>query len=417
MRRFFLNKHCLALISTLVITACASLQDTYYPPAILGVGYQKLYPTYIQLCAVSQIRAKFAATGGSPGHAVMYLQGACKDPTASYPRLKMCDGTAGYTGVGISVNKVLKNINWMAIPGRDLFFDGGLKDEDLLTADRARKAIEFAAASNVFDGVEIHEQYKPPAGDKEALELFIASETLGTDFALNFGRNIYCATLPVTKPMMSDIVGFLNHLNDQYARGEADYHWSGYSDNCVHAIRNALAAADVWSHKSINQIKLLQLFNLAVPANEMTDLAFRANNYLIEDFEMVYRDRAMREALKKYNWLPTRHGALLTFQPVHQNNVLYDTRYQIFVLEAPIFRPKSNRIVRMYEKPRYTDFEANLKYFKTRYEEILASRRKNWDKADPDDDYAMTRVSYYNYIEAQLRDVNAKLQQLASGRR
>jgi len=344
MHRYSLINHCLALISTLVITACASLQDTYYPPVTPGVGYEKLYPTYVQLCAVSQIRAKFAATGGSAGHAVMYLHGACDDPTAPYPRLKMCDGSTPYTSVGVSVNKVLKNINWMAIPGHDLFFNGDLRDDELLTADRAREVIEFAAASNVFDGIEIHEQYQPPVGNKEALEHFIASETLGTDFALDFGRNIYCATLPVTKPMMSDIVGFLNHLNDQYARGEAEYHWSGYSDNCVHAMRNALAAGGVWSPKSVNQIKLLQLFNLAVPANEMTDLAFRANDYLIEDFEMVYRDRAMREALKKYNWLPTRHGAVLTFQPVHQNNVLYDTRYQIFVLEAPIFRPRSNRI-------------------------------------------------------------------------
>lgn len=405
----------LLCVGAIFLSGCSTLKDTYYPPVYPTADYLDLYPHYVQLCAVSQIRAKFAETGGSPGHAVMYLGGACKDPSAKYPRLKLCDESSVYAGVGISVNKTLKNINWMAIPGRDLFFHGGLKPDETLTADRAREAIAFADASDVFAGIEIHEQYEPPKNDPQALELFIASETLGTDFALNFGRNTYCATLPLTEPMLKDIVDFLNDMNDKYARGEAKYNWSGYSDNCVHLLRNGLAAANVWRPKSVNQIKLLQLFNLAVPANELTDLAFRANNYLIEDFEMVYRDQAMREALKRYNWLPTRHGAVLTFEPVHQNNELYDTRYQIFVLEAPIFRPKSHKITKMYEQPRFTEIAANLKYFQSRYQQILADRPKDWDQAGPDaDDYTRTRKLYYEYIQAQLDDVELKLKQLSA---
>lgn len=404
------------LLAAVFLTGCSTLSDKTYPPVTPGPVYQEIYPHYVQLCAVSQIRAKFADTGGIPGHAVMYLGGACKDPSAPYPRLKVCDASSTFMGVGVSVNKVLKNINWMAIPGRDLFFNGGLGPEETLTADRAREAIQFADATDVFAGITIHEQYQPPQNDPQALELFIASETLGTDFALDFGRNVYCASLPVSKPMLQDIIGYLNDMNDTYARGEADYNWSGYSDNCVHLLRNALAAANVWRPKSVNQIKLLQLFNLAVPANEMTDLAFRANNYLLEDFEMVYRDRAMREALKEYNWLPTRHGALLTYHPVHQKNELYDTRHQIFVLEAPIFRPKSNRITKMYEQPRYTGIAENLKYFRSRYQEILAGRPKGWDRVGEDaDDYTRLRKRYYEYIQAQLDDVESKLKQISGG--
>ena len=60
---------------------------------------------------------------------------------------------------------------------------------------------------------------------------------------------------------------FLNGLNDEYASGKADYEWSGYADNCVHTLHNALAAAGVWKPKSVRATRLRQLSDLAVPAN------------------------------------------------------------------------------------------------------------------------------------------------------
>jgi hypothetical protein len=396
----------------LLVSACASLKDTYHPPQQPGVEYDALYPQYIQLCAVSQIRAKFTKEGGSPGHAVMYLNGACKDDSSPYPRLKLCDVGSRHTGVGISVNKTFKNVNWMATPGKALFYYGNLKPGQFLEAEQARAAIQSAADADVFEGVNIHEQYEPPKHDQQALEYFLASETLGTDFALTFGRNAYCANMPVTKLVLSDIVDYLNGLNDLYARGEATYNWSGYSDNCVHTLRNALAAGSVWSPKSINQIKLLQLFNLAVPANEFADLAFRTNRFKIEDFDRVYQDPYMREALLRYGWLPARHGAMLEYIPVHQNNVLYDIRYQIFVLEAPVFRLKSRRIGKMFDDLRYVDIAENLLYYRDLYNKILRKRPSNWDDVTGGDDRSMVRRAYYQYIADQLVDVERKLRKL-----
>jgi hypothetical protein len=401
-----------SIAMVVLVSACASLKDTYHPPQRPGAEYDALYPQYIQLCAVSQIRAKFTKVGGSPGHAVMYLHGACKDDTYPYPRLKLCDADSQQTGVGISVNKTFRNVNWMAVPGKALFFYGNLKPGQFLEADQARGTIQNAADEDVFEGIEIHEQYEPPRDDPEALEYFLASETLGTDFALTFGRNAYCANMPVTKPVLSDIVAYLNDLNDQYARGEATYNWSGYSDNCVHTLRNALASGSVWSPKSINQIKLLQLFHLAVPANEFAELAFRTNRFNIEDFDRVYEDPHMREALLRYGWLPARHGALLEYIPVHLNNVIYDVRYQIFVLEAPLFRLKSRRIGKMFDDLRYTDMEANLRYYHGLYDRIMRKRPSNWDHVTEGDPRSFTRRAYYQYIAAQLADVERKLQQL-----
>ncbi len=402
------------LIAMIVlVSACTSLQDTYYPPQQPGAEYDSLYPQYIQLCAVSQIRARFATKGGSAGHAVMYLNGACKDNAYPYPRIKLCAEDSRQTGVGISVNKTFKNVNWMAVPGKALFFHGNLKPGEFLETEQVRATIRYAADEDVFEGIKIHEQYEPPSDDESALETLLASETLGTDFALTFGRNVYCANVPVSEPVLSDIVDYLNGLNDQYARGEATYNWSGYSDNCVHTLRNALAAGSVWPPKSINQIKLLQLFHLAVPANEFAELAFRANRFKIEDFERVYQDPHMREALLRYGWLPARHGAILEYIPVHQNNVLYDIRYRIFVLQAPLLRLKSRRIGKMFVDMRYTHVEANLRYYQSLYAKILHERPPDWGEVPEGDDRSLVRRAYYRYIDAQLADVERKLQQLS----
>lgn len=401
------------MVTIVLVSGCATLKDTYHPPQRPSAAYDTLYPQYIQLCAVSQIRAKFTKEGGSPGHAVMYLKGACRDDASPYPRLKLCEQDSPQTGVGISVNKTLKNVNWMAIPGKALFFYGNLKPGQFLEAEQARAAIQYAADEDVFEGIDIHEQYQPPEDDPEAVEYFLASETLGTDFALTFGRNAYCANMPVTEAVLRDIVGYLNSLNDQYARGEATYKWSGYSDNCVHTLRNALAAGSVWAPKSINQIKILQLFHLAVPANEFAELAFRTNRFEIEDFDLVYRDPHMREALLRYGWLPTRHGALLEYIPVHQNNVLYDVRYRIFVLQAPLFRLKSRRIGQMFDELRYTDVEENLRYYRDRYARIMRKRPSDWDHVKQGDARSLARRAYYQYIADQLADVDRKLRQVS----
>ena len=51
--------------------------------------YDELYPSYVEFCAVSQIRPKFARHGGSPGHAVMFLKGVCRD--RRIPVIRVCD--------------------------------------------------------------------------------------------------------------------------------------------------------------------------------------------------------------------------------------------------------------------------------------------------------------------------------------
>ena len=130
--------------------------------------------------------------------------------------------------------------------------------------------------------------------------------------------------------MMTQVMDFLNDLNDEYWNGNADYQWSGYSDNCVHTLHNALAAAGVWKPKSIRGTKLRQLFNLAIPANTVIDLAFLSNRYPIEDFGKIRGDELHWQSLTTKGWLPATPGVLLKTLPVLQVNALYDTKFRMF---------------------------------------------------------------------------------------
>lgn len=257
------------LLVMAVLCGCTTLSYEILPTIQPDFYYDYLYPYYIEICALSQIRAKFAAHGGSPGHAVMYLKGVCRDPAAPFPTIKVCDPESvnlndPETGAGISVNKMFKNVNWMAIPGKNLFFYGNLDGSEVLNRNHVRETIQTVREQELFRGIQLHEQYATPKNKPLATFRLLAKETLGTDFALNYGRTIFCARLPVTREMLEKIVDYLNALNQEYALGKADYKWSSYHDNCSHTIHNALAAALVWPFKSVQSFKLRQFFNLSV---------------------------------------------------------------------------------------------------------------------------------------------------------
>ena len=100
-------------------------RDEILPVVRPNPVYEELFPHYVELCAVSQYRSLEHGEGGVPGHAVMYLKGACKDEAAPYPKLRPCRGEATTRndpehGAGISVNRWLRNVNWIAVPGARL---------------------------------------------------------------------------------------------------------------------------------------------------------------------------------------------------------------------------------------------------------------------------------------------------------
>ena len=379
--------------------------------------YDQLYPYYVELCAVSQFRPKTKGMGGVPGHAAMYVKGACKDEEAPYPQLRRCrriatDPNDREHGAGVSVNRWFRNVNWVATPGKALFYAGNLTPGARLTQAHFDATVRTVIDAGVFRGVELHDY--PTTSSERTLEDFIARWSLATDYALQFARSVFCARVPVTEDMLIEVIDFLNELNREYATGEADYEWSGLADNCVHTLRNALAAASVWTPTSVRAVKLRQLFNLAIPANEFVNLARLGAEGPLDDYGKVYGDSVRRDALMEFDWLPTRHGALVKTLPVHADNDLYDTTFRMFVLQSPFRQGQMRDGVRLLSDERFVDVGANLRHFAQVYAGILADRdQEGLGLASlRGDRYRRVRRRYYAYIQKQQAEAEALLARL-----
>src|SRR5271168_3588150 len=379
--------------------------------------YDRLFPYYVELCATSQFRSKLKGEGGVAGHAVMYIKGACKDEQAPYPQLRRCRVAVTELddpehGAGVSVGRWFRNVNWVAIPGYELFYNGNLKIGERLTQASFEATVRDAIAKGVYKGVDFHDY--PSAGEGAHLENFVVNEGIGTDFALLFARSVFCARLPVTEPMVDEVIAFLNDKNREYAEGEADYNWSVWADNCVHTLRNALAAANIWSPLSVRAVKFLQIFNLAVPANEFVNLAELGTEGNIDDYRAIQRNGPQRDALHEFDWLPTRQGALLKTLPVHEPNDIYDTSFRLFTLQSPFRMAKTAHAIQLLSDDRFVNLGANLRYFKQKYDAILASHDERRDtlasvRGTP---YRRVERLYYDYIKAQRNDVDSMLARL-----
>ena len=381
--------------------------------------YDQLFPYYVELCATSQFRSKLKGEGGLAGHAVMYIKGACKDEQASFPQLRRCHVAATDLydpehGAGVSVGRWFQNVNWVAIPGYDLFYQGNLKFGESLTQAHFAATVRDVISKGVYRGVKFHTS--PSTGAGASLEDIIAQEGIGTDLALQFARSAFCARVPITEPMLEEIIAFLNDKNQEYFDGEADYNWDVWADNCAHTLRNALAAANIWSPLSVRAIKFRQILNLAVPANEFVNLAEVSTKGNIEDYRKIQGDGPQRDAIHEFHWLPTRHGALLKTLPVHEPNDLYDTTFRLFTLQSPFRMGKTQRAVDLLSDERFVKLDANLRYFREKYDAILASHDERQDRLASVRGTPYRRVArlYHEYIRAQRAEVEAMLDRLPS---
>ena len=169
--------------------------------------YEKLFPYYVELCATSQFQSKLTGEGGGPaGHAIIYIKGACNDENTPFPQLRRCRGVATSLkdpehGAGVSVNHLFKNVNWVATPGYELVFSGGLAPGERLTLARFRAVEQQAIAKGIYRGVAFH-RFEGATSDTE-LRAFLERAGIGTDLALKFARSVFCARLPVTEACWS----------------------------------------------------------------------------------------------------------------------------------------------------------------------------------------------------------------------
>src|ERR1039458_6593312 len=55
------------------------------------VSYDTVYPYYVETTSMTEINRIGAQHGGFAGHAFAYIKGICRDLSAGYPRVKVCE--------------------------------------------------------------------------------------------------------------------------------------------------------------------------------------------------------------------------------------------------------------------------------------------------------------------------------------
>jgi hypothetical protein len=378
-------------------------------------AYSLLYPFYVELCAVSQIKKKpdfgVDTSGGPGGHTVFFLSRVCRDRDAHYPTLVMCaPGTPeDEQGVGLSVNAHFQNANWVATDGRDFLYNGNLKPGERLTRAVYEQTQKTAKAKNIYDGVVFHPEVfddMPPGMDRRD---FMYEVSIATDYAVAFARDRYCGRVPVTRAQMVKIVDYLNGENAPYRNGK-EFVWSVLENNCTHLAHNALAAADVWDNWPTDRFLLISALDFPVPKNEFVDIMRRTNDMDLTDPSALYADDSARRSLEKDGLLPTQPGGLAEAVRAVQDNDIYDTAVNLIFYDDPITGRYRRHFAAIFAEPRYTDLRANLDYFAALYAKVktgLASEPK-----PSNSDLAAFEARYARYIDREAADVGTKMQAL-----
>ncbi len=373
------------LLAALWIAGCSVANFDLPGAAGDEAAYAAQHPYYAEFCALSQIKKKpgYGADirGEIGGHAVFYLNGACRVAGLDYPVLDVCDGADGRPpdGVGLSMNAHFVNAKWVATPGREFFFHGGLAPSDPLTRDGYVRVQRQAKRLGIYEGIAFHPEafaVMPPGWPGWEQEEDAKYEvSVATDYAISLGRGRYCARVPVSRAQMAAMVAFLNDQNAPYRSGAKVFEWSVFTDNCIHLAHNALAAAGLWEPWRINRPLLVSVFDFPVPKNEFVNLMRRTNDLGLIDLASAYRDPAARRSLLAYGRLPAQPGALAEARGPQRPNEVYETELKLIFYDDPLLGPYQGRFDAIFADPSELDLRRNAERFAAAYRAAEAARR------------------------------------------
>jgi hypothetical protein len=230
-----------------------------------------------------------------------------------------------------------------------------------------------AKAMGILDGIVFHPEVfdDQPAGMDRTD--FMYDMSVATDYALNLGRDRYCARVPLDRAKMANIVSYLNAVNAPYRSGARVFDWNVFRNNCAHLAHNALAQAGIWPEWGTDRPWLLAALDFPVPKNEFVNLMRRANDVPIADQDALYDDDSTRATIAQ-GWLATRPGGLAEAERVVPRNEVYNTKLRLIFYDEAIFGHYQERFDRIFSDSRYTDLRTNLNHFAALYNTILAKQ-------------------------------------------
>ena len=323
-------------------------------------------------------------------------------------------------------------MTWVAIPGRDEFFRGGLAPEQTLDTDAYGVAIQKAIHAGWFRGIRIKDAVMRRRASEMREDEFIVWQSIGTDFALNFARTAYSARLPMSRERIGNVIAYLNDVNERAQK--SGYTWNMYTYNCSHVVHNALAAAGIWDPKvargpgPIDVAMDVVSVAKALVLRQMSDFSFPANNFVrlyeagnerpIDDAVAAFRNHDVRRTLPD-GWITTGPGALIVISPIHDatRNRLFAPGRDPFLFSVPMLWDKANtyKMLTRDAPAVLTDLSANLTHYRERYTKALANQRSLEDQlgrltvGEDEDAFRAFYSRFYDQIADDQRRTDARL--------
>jgi hypothetical protein len=293
-------------MKNLFLIACISFSSLAF------ADYQTHFPTYFEYCTGSQWKLQSGEAGGKPGHGFTYIHGLCKDYRSAYPQVIPChevEPAVGqaypHEGVGISLDKNFSNVSWVAVPGRELMLFGE-QERTAINESEIEAVIQRVTDLRIFQDVVMKDasvsQHQVNTSEHQRAA---ALATLGTDYAVNWARELHCVRIPVPASTLPKVAEFLNRMNNMYREGEG-YKWDKFANNCVHLSLNTSHVMGMNKEVKTDQPFLKQLTSLAVPANAFltyVDLAIKP--------KASVRNILRSESFRSHNYFPAQVGSLM----------------------------------------------------------------------------------------------------------
>ena len=356
-------------------------------PAAPPDPYDRMYPSYVEICIAPQIRRIGEKPGGTAGHAVLFLKGVCLDRSQDYPRLEPCrpdlDPGDPDRGVGISVNKMFQNVNWVGIEGKDFLLRGGLSENEPFDQAAKSRLVSHVMEKGFYRNIAIQPKYIKNKPAEASYERYVAEQSLGTDFALNLGRDVYCGRIPMDLAGIRAIMDMLNGLNLECFNSREGFHWSGIRNNCTHPIYAALSAVGFCKNKSTDRTLYSHLTDPAIPSRLFVTVMRIGNDGPLEDANDLFHDRQFSKALNDFGYLPSRPGVVLEEIPAHTyQNEFFEKGTDLFFSVGLKTRWRK-QFDEIRTQPRYRDLLENLIWFRDRYSkarQVLGAQKLSNDR-------------------------------------
>jgi hypothetical protein len=349
-------------------------------------SYDTVNPYYTMQCSFSKYRMDDGAHSGFMGHTVIYIKGACRDKSAPYLKLKMCDPGTDLTnpnsGVGLSAEKVVSNSEYVATDGLDFLLNGSSRPDEPITQDTLNKTIEAVIASGSLNGLKIHDSFMKEKAANQTVAEYIAWQGLVTDFAVSFGRDSTCARIPMTRAQIQAEVNYLNDTNEPFVTGAQEFNWSAVGDNCAHFTHDVLAAAGIRneiprSNDPARVVYNFVSFHWEIPRNDvLIDMEFANDLSKIRTAEEVFSNHEERDEFNRLGTLP-RLGATLNVLPMHlvDNSVYKSDSPATFLFDIPVIKDRERKLKSEEKSPTYEDLSDNLRRVLARLRKIQGQEK------------------------------------------